>query len=170
MTTWLINAELSLMSRMSEWMQPGFCQSHGSEHKHPLSISEIETECDPVQAHCLLPQEEIVASCFSWWWLLFAFCFFFSSQWSVIDSIKGLGIWLEWLHPGNTLVSATVRDLSLFHHFEVLSFHSIDPLCLTLFPFSDPFEDEEGRCRPNINMSQYYVFFSYCPTQSFFQN
>lgn len=36
-------------------------------------------------------------------------------------------VWvLEWLHPGNTLASASVPDLSLFHHFEALSFHSTD--------------------------------------------
>lgn len=50
-------------------------------------------------------------------------------------------MWLEWLHPGNTLAATAVRDLSLFHHFEVFSFHSIDHLHLTL----------------DINMSPYVV-------------
>lgn len=37
------------------------------------------------------------------------------------------GVWIvEWLHPGNTLASASVPDLSLFHHFEALFFHSTD--------------------------------------------
>lgn len=68
--------------------------------------------------------KEIAASCWKPMMAPHFPPFFFSLRWSVRDSIKGPGVCLEWLHPGNTLASATVHDPSLFHHFEVLSFHS----------------------------------------------
>lgn len=58
---------------------------------------------------------------------LFSFSLFFRCS---VRGIKGPGIWLEWLHPGNTLVSTAVRDLSLSHHFEVLSVHFCSLLSL----------------------------------------
>lgn len=61
-------------------------------------------------------------------------------------------VWLERLHPGNTLASTTVDDLFFFHHFEVLSFNSTDRFTSSssTLPSSDPFENREGRRRTKI--------------------
>lgn len=95
--------------------------------------------------------QEIAASC--WWLPIFFFLLFFTVVCQ--RQHQRSRVWLEWLHPGNTLASATVRDLSLFHHFEVLSIHSTDPSTPHSFYSLTHLRMEKGSAEPLLT-SQYF--------------